>query len=66
MSDPNQRHRGAPEGNTNAAKDATLTSLLRIRCMPEEKGRYDRAARKANLKTAEWVRQKLNAAANSK
>lgn len=55
--------RGAPEGNTNAAKDDGLTSLLRIRCMPEEKGNYDRAARRAGLKTAEWVRQKINTAA---
>lgn len=57
--------RGAPPGNQNAAKEDTLTSTLHIRCKPEEKGIYDRAARRQGKKTSVWIREVLNVAANN-
>lgn len=47
-------------GNQNAKTEDGLTSVLRLRCRPEEKGAYDAAARSEQLKTSEWVRKHLN------
>jgi len=47
-------------GNKNAAKDDGKTSVLTIRCTPNDKSRWVKAARPGKL--ARWVTKTLNAA----
>ena len=47
-------------GNQNAAKDDGKTSALNIRCKPEYKSAWVRAAKPGKL--SEWVTKTLNTA----
>ena len=49
-------------GNKNAVKEITKSSVLTIRCTPQEKGSWVKAAH--GQKLAVWVTDALNEAAN--
>lgn len=51
-------------GNKNASKEVTKSSVLTVRCTPQEKAAWVKSAKGEKL--AEWVTGTLNAASDNK
>lgn len=60
--DQQPRGRGAPVGNTNAAKEDGLDAVQTLRCKKTELATWRAAARIAGIKLPVWIRQRLNLA----
>lgn len=50
------------KGNKHGAKDEHLSSFLHIKCLPEEKGKWVKAAQDNGTKLSNFVRDTLNKA----
>ncbi|MCG3206302.1 MAG: hypothetical protein KCHDKBKB_03036 [Elusimicrobia bacterium] len=64
MTSDKTRKRGAPLKNQNAAKDDGYDTVIRIRCHAADKGGWNLKARKTGLDLSEWIRTRLNRAAD--
>ena len=51
---------GAPKNNRYAAKERTASTWLQVRCIPEDKARWELSARDAKLTLSQWVIKTLN------
>jgi hypothetical protein len=52
----------APKGNKNAVKGEKASSVLHVRCNPNQKAGWAAAAQREQKKLSKWVIGKLDAA----